>query len=115
MMGRPAGRSSTKKEKEIMKFIVKSIAAALVLSAMATFSHAQIADKKGLTLDGAKKVIAAGVAAAKSRNAPGGVIAVVDEGGNLMATAHSLRARSFQSAKPGPPRSSGNRPKCSKT
>jgi glc operon protein GlcG len=36
-------------------------------------------------LDGAKKVIAAAVAEAKRLNAPGGVIAVVDEGGNLMA------------------------------
>jgi glc operon protein GlcG len=38
-----------------------------------------------LTLDGAKKVIAAAVAEAKSRNAPGGAIAVVDDGGNLIA------------------------------
>lgn len=46
---------------------------------------AQTVQKKGLTLDGAKKVIAAAVAEAKSKNAPGGAIAVVDEGGNLIA------------------------------
>jgi uncharacterized protein GlcG (DUF336 family) len=46
---------------------------------------AQTVQKKGLTLDGAKKVIAAAVAEAKSKNAPGGTIAVVDEGGNLVA------------------------------
>ena len=46
---------------------------------------AQTVQKKGLTLDGAKKVIAAAVAEAKSKNAPGGAIAVVDEGGNLVA------------------------------
>jgi len=45
----------------------------------------QTVQKKGLTLDGAKKVIAAAVAEAKSKNAPGGAIAVVDEGGNLVA------------------------------
>src|SRR5438128_2641382 len=45
----------------------------------------QVIDKKGLTLDGAKKVIAAAVAEAKRVKAPGGVIAVVDDGGNLMA------------------------------
>ncbi|HEY7713594.1 MAG TPA: heme-binding protein [Candidatus Binatia bacterium] len=40
---------------------------------------------RGLTLDAAKKVIAAAVAEAKIKNAPGGAIAVVDEGGNLVA------------------------------
>src|ERR1043166_2477882 len=48
-------------------------------------STAQIADKKVLTLDGAKRVIAAAEAQAQKLNAPGGVIAVVDDGGNLMA------------------------------
>jgi len=47
--------------------------------------EAQTTEKKSLTIDGAKKVIAAAVAYAKKNNAPGGVIAVVDEGGNLMA------------------------------
>lgn len=46
---------------------------------------AQTVEKKGLTLEGAKKVIAAAVAEAKSKKAPGGAIAVVDEGGNLIA------------------------------
>ena len=64
---------------------MRSIAAALVLSAVAVTSQAQVIDKKGLTLDGAMKVIAAAVAEAKRVNAPGGVIAVVDDGGNLMA------------------------------
>ena len=67
-----------------MKYL-GSVALGLVLLAMAASSHAQVLDKKGLTLDGAKKVIAAAVAEAKAKNAPGGVIAVVDEGGNLMA------------------------------
>jgi len=63
----------------------KTVAAALLLLALATPTQAQVADKKGLTLEGAKQVIAAAVAEAKQKNAPGGVIAVVDEGGNLMA------------------------------
>ncbi len=46
---------------------------------------AQIVEKKSLDLDGAKKAIAAAADYAKKNNAPGGVIAVVDEGGNLMA------------------------------
>jgi hypothetical protein len=46
-------------------------------------SHAQVVEKKSLNLDGAKKTIAAAVDYAKKNDAPGGVIAVVDEGGNL--------------------------------
>lgn len=56
---------------------------ALVLSSALT--HAQVVEKKSLTLDGARKVIAGAVSYAKDNNAPGGVIAVVDDGGNLMA------------------------------
>jgi len=43
------------------------------------------AQKRVLTLDGAKRVISAAVAEAKRLSAPGGVIAVVDDGGNLIA------------------------------
>ncbi len=59
------------------------ITSALLLTT--TVANGQTADKKTLTIDGAKKVIAASVAYAKKNNAPGGVIAVVDDGGNLMA------------------------------
>ena len=48
-------------------------------------AFAQLTDNPGLTLDGAKKVIAAAVAEARKVKAPGGVVAVVDDGGNLMA------------------------------
>jgi len=58
---------------------------ALALSAIAAPVQAQLADKKALTLDGAKRTITAAVAEAKRINAPGGAIAVVDDGGNLMA------------------------------
>lgn len=59
--------------------------AAVALVAVAPSAQAQVAEKKQLTLDGARKVIAAAIAEARVKNAPGGVIAVVDDGGNLMA------------------------------
>jgi glc operon protein GlcG len=62
---------------------------ALIISLMAfavVTSQAQtVAQKKSLTLDGALKVIGAAKDYAKKVNAPGGVIAVVDDGGNLVA------------------------------
>ncbi len=57
---------------------------AMLLLASAAFAES-VSDKRGLTLDGAKKVIAATVTEATRVNAPGGSIAVVDEGGNLVA------------------------------
>ena len=68
-----------------MKSLIRTITAALFVMAAINIANAQVAAKKTLTLDGAKKVIAAAVAEAKRLNAPGGVIAVVDDGGNLMA------------------------------
>lgn len=50
-----------------------------------TVTNAQTLDKKSITLDGARSVIAGAKAYAKKVNAPGGVIAVVDDGGNLVA------------------------------
>src|SRR5215467_10043458 len=66
-----------------MKISSGAVIAAMI--AFAVTSHAQIIEKKSLNLDGAKKAIAAAVDYAKKNNAPGGVVAVVDEGGNLMA------------------------------
>src|SRR5258705_6748553 len=69
-----------------MKTTTRWIAAALLLSAISAIAAGQtVTEKKSLTIEGAKKVIAASVAYAKKNNAPGGVIAVVDDGGNLMA------------------------------
>jgi glc operon protein GlcG len=44
-----------------------------------------VSSKKTLNLEGARKVIAAAMAEAKRLDAPGGVVAVVDDGGNLVA------------------------------
>src|SRR5436309_9838674 len=68
-----------------MKTTIRLIAAMLLLSALSAVLQAQTVEKKTLTIDGARRVIAAAVAYAKKNNAPGGVIAVVDDGGNLMA------------------------------
>ncbi len=68
-----------------MKPPMKIAAMILALASLTSVAQAQTTEKKSLTIDGAKKVIAAAVAYAKKNNAPGGVIAVVDEGGNLMA------------------------------
>jgi glc operon protein GlcG len=69
-----------------MKAIRRWTAAALLLSAISAIAVAQtVTEKKTLTIEGAKKVIAAAIAYAKKNNTPGGVIAVVDDGGNLMA------------------------------
>ena len=57
---------------------------AALVAASAGVLHAQVVDKKGLTLEGARRVIAAAVTEAKQRNTTG-VIAVVDEGGNTVA------------------------------
>jgi glc operon protein GlcG len=64
---------------------IRVILTTLIVLSGAIFTNAQTVEKKSLSIDGAKKVIAGAVAYAKKNNAPGGVIAVVDEGGNLMA------------------------------
>src|SRR5438876_10982242 len=65
---------------------ISTVTAIATVLALGATSHAQIVvEKKSLNLDGAKKAIVAAVDYAKKNNAPGGVIAVVDEGGNLMA------------------------------
>jgi glc operon protein GlcG len=58
--------------------------AAMVLC-LASFANAQTVEKKTLTLQGAERVIATAKSEAQKLQAPGGVIAVVDDGGNLMA------------------------------
>lgn len=56
----------------------------VLVAALGAGAGAQVATKKTLTIEGARKVIATGVAEAKRLNTTG-VIAVVDDGGNLMA------------------------------
>ena len=55
------------------------------LLSLAIAASAQTSDKKSITLEGARTAIAAAKEYARKNNAPGGVIAVVDDGGNLVA------------------------------
>jgi glc operon protein GlcG len=55
--------------------------AAMIISATA---NAQVAEQKNITLGAAKKIVAEAVMYAKEKNAPGGSIAIVDNGGNLV-------------------------------
>jgi len=64
----------------------RNVISTAILAAMLSVGGkaAQIAERKTLTLDGAQRAISAAVAQAH-KNRAGGVIAVVDDGGNLMA------------------------------
>jgi glc operon protein GlcG len=68
-----------------MKDILATVTG-VIIAILTSVSYAEsVADKRSLTLEGAKKVIAATVAEAKRVNAPGSSIAVVDDGGTLLA------------------------------
>lgn len=67
------------------KQLLKYSFIALSLLVISINTYAQIIDKKSLTLEGARQIISAAKEYAKKNNAPGGVIAVVDDGGNLVA------------------------------
>jgi glc operon protein GlcG len=55
-----------------------------VMSIMATELKAQTITTKNITLEAAKKAVAEAVKYAKANNAPGGAIAIVDNGGSLV-------------------------------
>ena len=63
-----------------MKKILLIVVTAFIMQA----TFAQVLTQKNLSLDGAKKIVAEAVIYAKSVNAPGSSIAVVDAGGNLI-------------------------------
>lgn len=65
----------------------KQITALLSFTAMvlmAQAANAQLVNSKNISLEAAKKVVAEAVKYAKANQAPGGAIAVVDNGGNLV-------------------------------
>jgi glc operon protein GlcG len=68
-----------------MKSLTRILAAAALMASWATPGQAQVVEKKSLTLEGARQIIATAIGEARRVKAPGGVIAVVDDGGNLMA------------------------------
>jgi glc operon protein GlcG len=61
------------------------ILAAAVMAGSGAPAPAQVAERKALTLEGARQIMATAIGEARRLKAPGGVIAVVDDGGNLMA------------------------------
>jgi glc operon protein GlcG len=65
--------------KRVIGFLV---AAALVGAGTA---HAQVIDKKALTLEAARQIMATAIGEARRVGAPGAAIAVVDDGGNVVA------------------------------
>src|SRR3954469_114077 len=69
----------------IQRHAIRYIPLAAAVFCITAIAGAQTANKKTLTLQGAERVIAAAKAEAQKLQAPGGVIAVVDDGGNLMA------------------------------
>jgi glc operon protein GlcG len=68
-----------------MRLIFKLSLTAFTALSFLVAANAQIAEKKSLTLEGARTVIAGAKQYAAANKAPGGVIAVVDDGGNLVA------------------------------
>src|SRR5437762_9805790 len=84
----------------------RTISILAMLASVVISSSAQTAEKKTLTLRGAEQVIASAKAEAQKLQAPGGVIAVVDDGGNLMALERLdgtfSRVRTSPSARPRP-------------
>lgn len=63
--------------------VFQTIVVTLCTAIFAVTSHAQVLDKKALSLEAAKQIAAAAEADAKAKNARV-VIAVVDDGGNLL-------------------------------
>jgi glc operon protein GlcG len=71
-----------------MNTSILRVAAAFSLFAVALNLQAdQLTERKTLTLEGAEKIMAAAIAEARRLNAPGGAIAIVDDGGHAVLTA----------------------------
>ena len=65
-----------------MKLIPSLVILGVIGSAAAAAAQTE---RKSMTLEAARRIIAAAVAEAKNKNAPGAAIAVVDEGGHVVA------------------------------
>ncbi len=63
----------------------RSFAWLLALGLLAPAARAQVAPKTELSLEGANRILAAAVTEARKDPTAGGAIAVVDDGGNLLA------------------------------
>jgi len=96
------------------------IRAAVILAFLAFggLGEAHVAVKKELTLEGARQVIVAATTEAR-RDSAGGTIAIVDEGGNLVALERLdgtfAASASISIGRPAPRPSSRSRPRRSRT
>jgi glc operon protein GlcG len=63
---------------------MKEIFAIILLLAITASAKTQVLSQKNITLEAAKAIVEEAVKYAKGVNAPGGAIAVVDNGGNLV-------------------------------
>ena len=63
---------------------MKQLLLLLIVTIAGTAGMSQVIASKNISLEGAKKVVAEAVKYARANNAPGGAIAVVDAGGNLV-------------------------------
>src|SRR5437016_7155841 len=80
----PSAAAGTFEQKEdAIMTMRKGLTGVLAVAIIAGTVHAQVVDKKALSLAAAKKIAAAAEADAKAKNARV-VIAVVDAGGNLL-------------------------------
>jgi len=68
-----------------MSYKSKIMSAALIVMTAYSASGAQTIEKRALTIDGARAAIRSAIEEAGRIKAPGAVVAVVDDGGNLMA------------------------------
>ena len=68
-----------------MKWLMSMMTVVGVTVAMAGAGQAQVVEKKAMTLEAARQVMATAIGEARRLNAPGAAIAIVDDGGNLMA------------------------------
>ncbi|MEO6722731.1 MAG: heme-binding protein [Ferruginibacter sp.] len=62
----------------------KIILFSVIMAGICTACPAQVLTQKNISLDAAKKIVAEAVKSARANNAPGGAIAIVDAGGNLI-------------------------------
>jgi len=67
-----------------MSMAWKTVGFATALIALSEHASAQVVDRKVLNLDGARRVADAAVTEARRLGAPGGAIAIVDDGGQLL-------------------------------
>jgi glc operon protein GlcG len=63
---------------------IVSVVAVIIMTLCTATGNTQVLETKTISLEGAKKIVTEAVRYAKANNAPGGAIAVVDNGGNLI-------------------------------